>query len=103
VQAKTGRLRNGCVIFPRQRFSGHRSGRRYTPGEFDLFAVYCPDNRQIYIVPFSDDLSEGRLRCFETRNNQQQKIRWAREYEFEIYLEKWRREVELVGLEPTTS
>jgi hypothetical protein len=23
VQVKTGRLRNGCVLFPMQRFSGH--------------------------------------------------------------------------------
>src|SRR5262249_52445070 len=34
VQVKTGRLRNGGVIFPMQRFSGHRKGRRYDPSEF---------------------------------------------------------------------
>jgi len=77
VQVKTGRLRNGCVIFPTQRFSGHQKGRRYDPKEFDVFAVYCPDNDIIYAIDFDKSRSEGRLRCAETRNNQQEKIRWA--------------------------
>src|SRR5690242_1597252 len=50
VQVKPGRLRNGCVIFPMQRFSGHQRGRRYDPTEFDVFAVYCPDNDTVYAI-----------------------------------------------------
>ena len=106
VQVKTGRLRNGCILFPMQRFSAGHSGRRYELGEFDAFAVYCPDNRRIYVMTFTDSKSEGRLRCSETRNNQQQKIRWASDYEFEKHIESLRKEieeVELVGLEPTAS
>lgn len=106
VQVKTGRLRNGCVIFPMQRFSGHQSGRRYDPMEFDVFVVYCPDNETIYAIEFDKSRSEGRLRCIETRNRQQQKIRWAREFEFSRHVEKLnreRKEVELRGLEPLTS
>jgi hypothetical protein len=105
VQVKTGRLRNGCVLFPRQRFSGHTGkGRSYAKGEIDIFAVYCPDNGTIYVLPLEGDLTEGRLRCGETRNNQKQKVRWAKNYELEVYLRGLGAEVmELVGFEPTTS
>lgn len=87
VQVKTGRLRNGCVLFPMRRFNGRGGkGRRYNKEEFDLFAIYCPDNECIYIVRFIDGLNEGRLRCSETQNNQQQKVRWAKDYEFERFV-----------------
>ncbi len=104
VQVKTGRLRKGCILFPTMRFSGHRgTGKSYSEGEIDLFAVYCPDNEKIYTFP-PGDLTEGRLRHSETRNNQQQKIRWAKDYEFELHLGNLRKEmVELRGLEPLTS
>ncbi len=104
VQVKTGRLRNGCVLFPTMRFSGHsKKGQKYNSGEVDLFAVYCPETNHIYIWPFSDMPTAGSLRCFETKNNQQQKIRWAKDHDFEKHLEGLRREVELRGLEPLTS
>ena len=106
VQVKTGRLRNGYVIFPIQRFSGHQKGRRYDPTEFDLFAVYCPDNDPVYAIDFSVSMAEGRLRCAQTRYNQQQRIRWASEFEFGGHIEKLgeeMRKVELRGLEPLTS
>ncbi len=104
IQVKTGRLRNGCILFPTMRFSGHSGkGRRYEPTEIDLFAVYCPDNERIYVMPRDDSLTEGRLRCFETRNNQKEKIRWADKYEFDKHVKELREEVELVGLEPTAS
>jgi PD-(D/E)XK endonuclease len=104
VQVKTGRLRNGCILFPTLRFSGHNGkGRRYISGEFDVFAVYCPDNEQIFIVPLGENPADGRLRCFDTRNNQQQKVRWAKDFAFDDHVKELRREVELVGLEPTAS
>jgi hypothetical protein len=49
------------------------------------------------------DLAEGRLRICPTKNNQKQKIRWASDYEFEVYIKKLGGEMELVGFEPTTS
>lgn len=104
VQVKTGRLRNGCVIFPMQRFSGH-SGRpqSYARGEIDLFAVYCPSNANIYVWQFGDNPTQGYLKYSETRNNQQQKIRWAKDYEFEKHVDDLRKGVELRGFEPLTS
>ena len=105
IQVKTGRLRNGCVLFPTQRFVGHRGTqrRRYGDNEFDLFAVFCPDNNEIYVVPMLKELTEGRLRVCDTRNNQKQKVRWASEFSFENHAMELRKEMELVGIEPTAS
>lgn len=105
VQVKTGRLRDGCVVFPMRRYSGHSSqGKLYGVGEIDIFAVYCPDNQHMYAVPLSGTLIEGRLRETETKNNQKQKIRWAADFTFEHHLKTLKKEVvELVGIEPTTS
>jgi hypothetical protein len=113
VQVKTGRLRNGCIIFPMRRFSGHigkeqkyGNGRKYQAGEIDLFAVYCPDNDAIHLIPaeLGQERSEGRLRVVNTKNNQQQKIHWADEFELEVFLGKLREGlVELRGLEPLAS
>src|SRR2546423_5082796 len=101
IQVKTGRLRNGCVLFPMVRFSGHTGkGRPYDPGEFDYFAVYCPDNEKIYVLPLGNNPAQGYLRCEETKNRQQQKIHWAKDYEFEHHVRELRKEMELVGIEP---
>jgi hypothetical protein len=86
------------------RFSGHTGkGRRYEPGEIDLFAIYCPDNEQVYMMSLDQSLTEGRIRCLDTKNCQNQKIKWASEYEFNKHIEILRREVELRGFEPLTS
>jgi hypothetical protein len=104
AQVKTGGLRNGRGIFPTQRFSGHDGKpRSYIAGEIDLFAIYCPSNAKIYVWQFGDNPTQGYLRYSETRNNQQQKIRWAKDYEFEKHVNDLRKGVELRGLEPLTS
>jgi PD-(D/E)XK endonuclease len=67
IQVKTRRLRNGWILFPTMRFSGHSGkGHRYNPGEIDLFAIYCPDNEQVYIMSHHQSLTEGRIRCSDT-------------------------------------
>jgi hypothetical protein len=87
VQVKTGRLRNGCILFPTQRIHGHHGTRRfkYDENSFDLFAVYCTENCGIYIFPFQEGLTEGRLRIDEPRNNQADLIRWAKDFELKSY------------------
>jgi PD-(D/E)XK endonuclease len=88
VQVKTGRLRQGCVLFPAQRINGHYGTKRhkYDEGEIDLFAVYCQENEAVYLVPTLGALAEGRLRVSSTKNNQQQNVRWAKDFEFETFL-----------------
>jgi hypothetical protein len=82
VQVKTGRLRKGCVLFAAQRINGHHSTKRYKyhENEFDVFAVYCPDNDQVYVLPMLGDLAEVRRRICETGNGQGQNVRWAKEF-----------------------
>lgn len=88
VQVKTGRLRGGCVLFAAQRINGHHGTKRhkYDEGEIDLFAVYCEENEAVYLVPTLGALAEGRLRVSSTKNNQQQNVRWAKDFEFETFL-----------------
>jgi hypothetical protein len=82
VQCKTGRLKNGCVAFNAYSVAGNSNGVRQAYTDFaDLFAVYCPDNQQVYLVPVKDvGITEVQLRIEETRNRQQRRVRWARDY-----------------------
>jgi hypothetical protein len=58
--------------------------RRYEPGEFDVFGLYCPDGDRCYLLPADDFVAyrQVSLRLTPSRNNQLLKIRWARDYEF---------------------
>lgn len=105
IQVKTGRLRNGCILFAAQRINGHQGSLRqlYEESDLDFFAVYCPDNDQIYVVPRLGNLAEGRLRIEKTGNNQRDKVRWAEEFTFDVHVQQMKVRMELVGLEPTTS
>jgi hypothetical protein len=54
----------------------------------DLFAVWCPGNQQLYIVPAEHSLTiEGRLRIIETQNFQEKKIKWARDYAWDKHID----------------
>jgi PD-(D/E)XK endonuclease len=58
--------------------------RRYSPREIDAFAAYCPDVGRCYYLPMQTvaDRHVVRLRLVPTRNNQDQLVNWARNYEF---------------------
>jgi PD-(D/E)XK endonuclease len=83
VQCKTGRLRNGAIRFKSvsvQSNTCHTRERDYA-GEVDFFAIHCPENARVYLVP-ADELSPNiYLRVDPARNNQTKRIRWARDYE----------------------
>jgi hypothetical protein len=89
VQCKTGHLFRGAVFF-----SCHslRAARRETEwrriafdyqGQVDYFGVYCPDNGAVYLVPIADVTSRRAcyLRIDPAKNNQQKRIKWAKDYE----------------------
>ena len=89
VQCKTGRIFNGAMYFPthslraaRRETEWRRVERDYQ-GQIDYFGVYCPDNGKVYLVPIS--VPTGHTRCYlrlaAPKNNQQKRIRWAREFE----------------------
>jgi hypothetical protein len=87
VQCKTGRLREGAVVFNVcSSYSHHRSSnvqKRTYHGEIDLFAVYCAETAGVYLVPIAHlpVLREGRLRVDQPKNNQFERVRFAADYE----------------------
>jgi PD-(D/E)XK endonuclease len=87
VQCKTGRLRNGAVVFRTcSSYAHHRSPRntsRHYLGEIDYFAVYCRETAGVYLIPLEHAplTNAGSLRVAPPRNNQKRRIRMAVDYE----------------------
>ena len=86
VQVKTGRVRNGVVMFNCCSTHGHRRtgnlATRPYKGQIELLAVYCPENEKVYVVPEAE-LTRTRiqLRLVAPLINMTKTIRWASEYE----------------------
>lgn len=84
VQCKTGRLRNGAITFRTCNGNGSiKSKARRYDGEVDIFAVYCPDNDKCYLIAAEHSTGmQMSLRADTARNNQQNGVRYARDFEF---------------------
>lgn len=82
VQCKTGKLKDGCVTFATASSYAHRGGKRKNyRGQIESFAVYCPENKEIYLVPVSiTGDATCSLRIEPVKSNQQYKINWAKDY-----------------------
>lgn len=82
AQCKTGKLKNGCVVFwacSTNGFNGKKSGYK---GQVELFFVYSPELDRIYRVPVADvGETQVALRIDAPRNTQKCFIRWAKDYE----------------------
>lgn len=81
VQCKTGRLRNGAIVFSTRSCRSNRNGiyvRSYTD-EADVFVVHCPETDRIYAVPVGESgvLKAASLRVTAPANGQTKGIRWA--------------------------
>jgi hypothetical protein len=87
VQCKTGRLRNGRVMFATCSTYAHHANPKQTQrtydGEIDEFAVFCPELGSVYLIPIEDVpvSSRATLRVQPTKNDQARRIRWASAYE----------------------
>ena len=84
AQCKTGRLRDGCVVFSARSVQSNtrRAATRGYRGEIEIFLVYCEATGQIYSVPVEDvGACHIYLRVDAPRNNQARRIRWAKDYE----------------------
>lgn len=87
VQCKTGRLRNGVVMFKTSSTYRHHPHpkiiKRDYHGEVDFFAVFCPQTGSIYLIPIEDlpNRSEACLRVVPTLNGQARRVRNAAQYE----------------------
>ena len=86
VQCKTGRLRNGAVIFAMCSFSAHHRRpvliRDYLD-DVEYFAVYCRETSGVYLIPVGEIPLRrlGTLRVDPPRNCQRKRIRLAEDYE----------------------
>lgn len=86
IQVKTGRLRNGCILFSTKSQNHTSAGvvaiNQYTKNEIDFFAVYEPNSNRIYMVPVEEvTIGECTLRVDKPLNAQQSNIRWASTFE----------------------
>ena len=82
VQCKTGRFRNGCIVW--SSCSSHslthvKTGYR---GQVDYFGVWCPDFDDVYLVPVGEvGERESWLRADPAKNGRKEEnIRWAKDY-----------------------
>jgi PD-(D/E)XK endonuclease len=93
VQCKTARVLNGCLRF-NSRSTDHGSGPGSYVGLADLFGVYLPSSKSVYLVPVTDvPRFEVFLRIEPARNNQRRRVRLAADY----HIDRWMIE-DLIGL-----
>ncbi len=86
IQCKTGRLRNGAILFSNEsgyyNYAKEYSRRAYTKEEIDCYGVYCPETDSVYLIPFEDAQAIGQvsLRVEAPKNGQSKGIRWAKDF-----------------------
>lgn len=103
VQCKTAWLRGGCIVF-NSRSTDHGGGPRPYLGLADIFGVFFPPSKAVFLVPVVELPGfEGRLRIERTRNNQKKGVRVAADYALERWsAEKLRRICHEARLDPLT-
>ncbi|HSK49700.1 MAG TPA: group I intron-associated PD-(D/E)XK endonuclease [Solirubrobacterales bacterium] len=93
VQCKTAWSVKGCMVF-NARSTDHGRGPQPYHGLADVFGVYFPPRKTVYLVPVNAiPGSEGRLRLLPTLNNQRKGIRFAAEFEFDRWSDEDLREL----------
>jgi len=87
IQCKTGRSNGEYIQFAPASLYYHTRAGRTTHGsknykdQIDYFAVYCPENREAYLVPIAHaGVSQMNLRLVPTKNKQEQGVKWAEDY-----------------------
>ena len=81
VQCKTGRVKNGALLFNSYSQSGNGATKQGYHGLADLFAVLNPENDEVYLVPVERFGAAGvSLRLIPTLSGQIQKVNWAVDY-----------------------
>lgn len=106
IQCKTGRLRNGCVVFRTYGVGRDRSKvTHYTPEDIDYYGVWCLETQATYLLPVREVTSwSPYLRIEPARpahrlnsagTAQVRRIRWAQQYELAHVVAAW-----LAGAQP---
>jgi len=83
LQVKYATLKSNGTVEVRFRTSwADRHGthiRHYAPGDFDYYAIYCPEKDIVLYVPNSLDCPKV-IRFGKTANNQSCFVKWANDY-----------------------
>ena len=83
VQVKTGRVVNGCVRISTSNYSTKHQTHQSYRGSADIIAAYCKQTGKVYWLPVDEvGPREVLLRLEPTINNQENRVRWASDYEF---------------------
>jgi hypothetical protein len=81
VQCKTGRVKNGVLIFNAYSQSGNGTVKANYRGLADLFAVLNPESGKVYLIPVNEvGETEVSLRLAPILNNQTHGVRLAELY-----------------------
>jgi PD-(D/E)XK endonuclease len=85
VQCKTAWLSKdqSCLVFNTSNIPGGRGKRKSYQGEVEYFGVYSSNTSKAYLVPVDDVpyVSRATLRLKSTKNNQEKRVIWAKDYE----------------------
>ena len=83
LQVKSGRVRNGCVIF-NTCSTDHGRGRQHYRGRADFIAAYVAALDRVFVVPVEEcPAYVCSLRLSPPRNNQRRRVRLASDYALE--------------------
>jgi ribonuclease Z len=107
VQCKTAWPSRGCLIF-NSRSTDHGRGPQSYLGLADIFGVYFPPSRSVYLVPIDAVADfEGRLRLDPPLSNQKRGIRLASDFEINHWtaasLRQLVKDSVLAAIQPQTS
>jgi hypothetical protein len=85
IQCKTGRYKQGCIVFNLYSVIRDKSGK-YKKTKYantvDYYGVYCPETDKCYLIPSVDVPSiEGILRVEPRKIDNGHDTRWAKNYE----------------------
>lgn len=83
VQVKTGRLRDGAILFNCYSVHADRNERLRTyRGAIEFFGVYCPGIDGVYLIPVGDVPStcHPSIRVTASKNGQRSRVKWAHRY-----------------------
>ena len=86
VQCKTARLEdNGMVVAfdtANHNYALKTKRWRHYRGQCDYFAAYCEELDKVYLVRVDQvGTTRANLRLESAKNNQEKKVRWAKDYE----------------------
>lgn len=80
AQVKTGRYRDGCVIFNTVSVNGFTKKSKSYNGFADIFLVYCQEVDEFYIIPVDDAAKSSMYLRVEDTKNCVSTVNWAEDY-----------------------